>query len=153
MDENTTRWWRLALSPLQWIFAPRARAAVIAAGLGAPLLVAVLGSKLLTDYLWFREVGQGGVFLRGLAWKAAIVAGVGTVATLWLFAALGAAMLLSPVRATYARAGAGAVGCVLFGLAVGLRSMDQWQASEGRLSHYPHGRANRRSGPTRRCVD
>jgi uncharacterized protein len=128
LKENTTKWWRLLLSPLERIFAPRARAAVIAAGLGAPLLAAVLGSRLLTDYLWFREVGQGDVFLRELAWKAAIVAGVGTVASLWLFAALGTATLLSPVRATFARAEAGAVGCVLLGFAVGLRSTGQWQA-------------------------
>jgi uncharacterized protein len=119
---------RLALSPLERIFAPRARAVVIAAGLGTPLLAAVLCSRLFTDYLWFREVGQGDVFLRELAWKAAIVAVVGTVASLWLFAALGTAVLLSPVRATCARAEACAVGCVLLGFAVGLRSMGQWQA-------------------------
>jgi len=128
MEENTARRWRLTLSPFKRIFVPRARAAVIAAGLSVPLLVAVLASRLFTDYLWFREVGQGGVFLRELAWKAAIVAGFGTVASLWLFAALGMAVLLSPIRATHARAAAGAVGCVVLGFAVGLRSMGQWQA-------------------------
>ena len=128
MAENTAKRWRLTLSPCKRIFAPRARAAVVTALLGVPLLVAVLGARLLTDYLWFREVGQGGVFLRELAWKAAMVAGVGTVASLWLFAALSMAVLLSPIRATHARGAAGAVGCVLLGFAVGLRSTGQWQA-------------------------
>ena len=128
VEENTARRWRLTLSPFKRIFTPRARAAAIVAGLGVPLLVIVLGSRLFTDYLWFREVGQGGVFLRELAWKAAIAGGVGTAASLWLLAALGMAVLLSPMRVTHARAAAGAAGCVLLGVGVGLRSTGQWQA-------------------------
>ena len=128
--QNAARRWQLTISPFRRIFAPRARAAIVVAGLGAPLLAVVLGSRLYTDYLWFREVGQGDVFLRELAWKAAIVACVGAVASLWLFAAVGTAVLLSPVRATRARAVAGAAGCVLLGLAVGLHSMGQWQAAD-----------------------
>lgn len=41
---------------------PRRRATIIVVALGVPFLAAVLGSRLLTDYLWFREVGHADVF-------------------------------------------------------------------------------------------
>lgn len=140
--EHVARWALLSLAPLRRIFVPRARAAIIVVGLGVPLLAAVAGSRLLTDYLWFREVGQGGVFLRMLALKAGLVAGAGAVASIWLLAAVGTAVRLSPVRVTRGPAVAGAAGCIVAGFAVGLRAKAHWMTVDLWLHRSAFGAAD-----------
>ena len=80
------------------IFVPRRRAASIVVSLGVPFLAAVLGSRLLTDYLWFREVGHAGVFWRVLEWKTGVLAGVGGAVAVCLLATLRTALRRAPSK-------------------------------------------------------
>jgi hypothetical protein len=56
---------------------PRRRAAVVVVAVGAPSAAAVIGSRLLTDFWWFAQIGHAGVFWRILVLKAEIFAVVG----------------------------------------------------------------------------
>jgi len=109
------------------MFVPRRRAAIIVVSLGVPFLAVVLGSRLLTDYLWFREVGHAGVFWRVLGWKAGVLAGVGGAVAVCLLATLRTALRRAPSKVPRAPVFAGAATCIVLGCAVGLYAMGRWQ--------------------------
>jgi uncharacterized membrane protein (UPF0182 family) len=106
---------------------PRRRAAIAVVAVGVPSAAAVLGSRLLTDFWWFAQVGHAGVFWRILVLKAEILAVVGASATLWLVATLRAALRRAAVNVSRQFAAAGGGACVALGCLVGVHAMPQWQ--------------------------
>jgi uncharacterized membrane protein (UPF0182 family) len=109
------------------ILGARRRAAVVVVGLASPVLVAVLGSWLLTDYWWFREVGQVDVLWRELELRAALLAGVGGAASVCLLADLRAAARRVRMDMSRGLLSAGAAVCLVLGCPVGLWAERRWQ--------------------------
>jgi hypothetical protein len=83
---------------------------------------------LLTDYWWFREVGHPDVLWRELGLRAALLAGVGATASVWLLAGLRTAARRAPGDVSRAALSAGAATCLVLGWAVGLYAERRWQA-------------------------
>ncbi|MCU1428616.1 MAG: hypothetical protein JWL83_2616, partial [Actinomycetia bacterium] len=109
------------------IFTPRRRTAIIVAVVGVPILAIVLGAGVLTDYLWFQEVGHADVYWRVQAFKVALLLCVGGAVSIVLLATLRTALRRAPSKVPRGPALAGAATCVVLGYAVGLHAMSQWQ--------------------------
>lgn len=120
----------------------RRRASIIVAGVGVPVVAAVVYSRMLTDLLWFREVGQADVYWRILTLKLELLFGVGGVAAAFFLATSGIAARRArstvradprnrgrspPVHGLRASVVACAASCLVLGFAVGLHAMHQWQ--------------------------
>jgi uncharacterized membrane protein (UPF0182 family) len=106
---------------------PRRRAAIVVVVLGAPSAVAVLASRLLTDFWWFAEVGHASVFLRILVMKTAILAVVSTSAGVWFAATLRTALRRGTMTLSRRSAASGALASAALGCLVGVHAMPQWQ--------------------------
>jgi uncharacterized protein len=106
---------------------PRRRAAIVVVALGVPSAVAVLASRLLTDFWWFAQVGHADVFWRILVMKTAILVVVGASATLWFAATLRTALRRAVMNVSRRSALFGALACAALGCLVGVHAMPQWQ--------------------------
>jgi uncharacterized protein len=108
------------------VLGPRRRAAIVVLALGLPALAALLGSWLLTGYLWFAGVGHADVFWSVLELRAGLLAAAGGGASVCLLATLRTAVRRAAVDVPRPPALAGAAACVAVGGAIGLWAMRQW---------------------------
>jgi hypothetical protein len=128
---------------------PRRRAAIVLAVVSVPIVAAVQTSWLLTDELWYRELGHADIYWSLIAMKAKLLLGVGGAASVVFLATMRTAMRRAPfdvpwdephgrVGRRHRRHGwrtpaprtmvlTGAAICTLLGFAVGLQAMQHWQ--------------------------
>src|SRR4051812_9258169 len=76
---------------------PRGRAFFVLAFVGVPLLLALVVSQVLTDVLWFKEVGQEDAFIRIRTVQVILVLVVGGFTALFLIGNAWLATLRAPL--------------------------------------------------------
>ena len=106
---------------------PRGRASVIVVVLGVPLVLAYLAARVMTDALWFDELGQGDVFTRTLAAKAELFVIAGGVAALVVGANLTIALRRVDVARTRVVGAAVAAASLVVGSYFGSSTLQHWQ--------------------------
>src|SRR3954452_5695223 len=141
---------RFARAALTSALKPRVRTFIILGVVGLPLVVALAVSQILTDALWFREVGQEDAFVRMEATQLVLVLVVGGFTAAFL---IGNALIAiradrSPASRRYAPAAV--TGCALVAAMIGWGARGDWQVGllgVNRQAFRGEGAALRGRGP------
>src|SRR3954468_13834748 len=130
---------RFARAALTSALKPRVRTFIILGVVGLPLVVALAVSQILTDALWFREVGQEDAFVRMEATQLVLVLVVGGFTAAFL---IGNALIAlradrSPASRRYAPAAV--TGCALVAAMIGWGAKGNWQVFLLWVNRQPFG--------------
>src|SRR3954452_22512898 len=118
---------------------PRVRTFIILGVVGLPLVVALAVSQILTDALWFREIGQEDTFVRMEVTQLLLVLAVGGFTAAFL---IGNALIAiradrSPASRRYAPAAV--TGCALVAAMIGWGARGNWQVVLLWVNRQPFG--------------
>src|SRR3954463_4612983 len=106
---------------------PRVRTFVVLGVVGLPLVVALAVSQVLTDALWFKEVGQEDVFVRIWETQLLLVLVVGGFTALFLIGNTWLAVRGAPSPMARRYRPAAVVGCTLIAAMIGWGARGNWQ--------------------------
>jgi uncharacterized membrane protein (UPF0182 family) len=143
--------WRVALEVSLWRMGrfaravasraskPRIRTFVVLGVVGMPLVVALVASQILTDALWFKEVGQEDAFVRMEVTQLLLVVVLGGFTAAFL---IGNALIAiradrSPASRRYAPAAV--TGCALVSAMIGWGARGNWQVLLLWVNRQPFG--------------
>jgi uncharacterized protein len=106
---------------------PRVRTFLILGVVGVPLLVGLGASQILTEFLWFRELGQEDAFVRIQEVKLLLILVVGGFTTFFLSGNAWLAIRYAPTAVSRRYVPAAVVACGVIAALIGLSARDDWQ--------------------------
>jgi len=106
---------------------PRVRTFLVLGVVGLPLLVALVLSQILTDFLWFEELGQEDAFVRIQEVKLLLILVVGGFTASFLIGNAWLAIRHAPSPVSRRFMPAAVPGCVLIAAMIGWSARGSWQ--------------------------
>jgi uncharacterized membrane protein (UPF0182 family) len=130
---------RFARAALATALKPRVRTFLVLGVVGLPLVVALAVSQILTDALWFQELGQEDAFVRMEVTQLVLVLVVGAFTASFLIGNALIAIRADPSAAPRRYAPAAVTGCALVAAMISWSARGNWQVFLLWVNRQPFG--------------